>query len=157
MASPASTKGAFDHAEVNNWITTVFAPDRLNDSHRPDDGPGHIHGSRRRLQSGRSNPTLRPDALYEFVIASDGGTREDRAFRMSFGEPDADGHQETQGPIVAEFFDVGGSRVLGDHGPAAFCVTKSIFIVTKSDYRVAGQRGRMSCTDRRRGCCAGSQ
>jgi hypothetical protein len=45
--------------------------------------------------SGRSNPTtFRPDALYEFVIASDGGTREDRAFRMSFGEPDADGNQE---------------------------------------------------------------
>ena len=38
--------------------------------------------------SGRSNPTtFRPDALYEFVIASDGGTRENRAFRMSFGEP----------------------------------------------------------------------
>jgi len=31
--------------------------------------------------AGRSNPTtFRPDALYEFVIASDGGTREDRAF-----------------------------------------------------------------------------
>jgi Domain of unknown function (DUF4331) len=45
--------------------------------------------------AGRSNPTtFRPDALYEFVIASDGGTREDRAFRMSFGEPDADGVQE---------------------------------------------------------------
>jgi len=45
--------------------------------------------------AGRSNPTtFRPDALYEFVIASDGGTREDRAFRMSFSEPDADGNQE---------------------------------------------------------------
>jgi len=45
--------------------------------------------------SGRSNPTtFRPDALYEFAIASDGGTREDGAFRMSFGEPDADGNQE---------------------------------------------------------------
>jgi hypothetical protein len=45
--------------------------------------------------SGRSSPaTFRSDALYEFVIASDGGTREDRAFRMSFGEPDADEHQE---------------------------------------------------------------
>jgi hypothetical protein len=45
--------------------------------------------------AGRSNPTtFRPDALYEFVIASDGGTREDRAFRMNFGEPDADGNQE---------------------------------------------------------------
>jgi hypothetical protein len=47
--------------------------------------------------SGRSNPTtFRPDALYEFVIASDGGTLEDRAFRMTFGEPDADGNQEMQ-------------------------------------------------------------
>ena len=45
--------------------------------------------------SGRSSPaTFRADALYEFVIASDGGTGEDRAFRMSFGEPDADGNQE---------------------------------------------------------------
>jgi hypothetical protein len=45
--------------------------------------------------SGRSNPTtFRPDAQYEFVIASDGGTLEDRAFRMSFGEPDADGKQD---------------------------------------------------------------
>jgi hypothetical protein len=47
--------------------------------------------------SGRSSPTtFRPDALYEFAIASDGGTREDRAFRMSFGEPDTDGNQEMQ-------------------------------------------------------------
>ena len=45
--------------------------------------------------AGRSNPaTFGPDALYEFVIASDGGTREDRALRMSFAEPDADGTQE---------------------------------------------------------------
>ena len=45
--------------------------------------------------SGRSTPaTFRPDALYEFVIAGDGGTVEDRAFRMSFGEPDADDRQE---------------------------------------------------------------
>ncbi len=47
--------------------------------------------------AGRSNPTtFRPDALYEFVIASDGGTREDRAFRLSFSEPDAAGNQEMQ-------------------------------------------------------------
>ena len=47
--------------------------------------------------SGRSNPvTFRPDARYEFVTASDSGTREDRAFRMTFGEPDADGNQEMQ-------------------------------------------------------------
>jgi Domain of unknown function (DUF4331) len=45
--------------------------------------------------AGRSNPvTFRPDALYEFAIASDGSSREDRAFRMAFGEPDADGNQE---------------------------------------------------------------
>jgi Domain of unknown function (DUF4331) len=45
--------------------------------------------------AGRSSPTtFRADALYEFVIASDGGTREDRAFRMTFGKPDADGDQE---------------------------------------------------------------
>ena len=45
--------------------------------------------------AGRSSPTIfRPDALYELAVASDGGVREDRAFRMSFGEPDADGHQE---------------------------------------------------------------
>ena len=45
--------------------------------------------------SGRSSPTtFRADALYEFVIASDGGTREDRAFRLSFGKPDTDGQQE---------------------------------------------------------------
>jgi Domain of unknown function (DUF4331) len=47
--------------------------------------------------AGRSSPTtFRPDALYEFVIASDGGTREDRAFRMSFSEPGADGNQDMQ-------------------------------------------------------------
>jgi Domain of unknown function (DUF4331) len=47
--------------------------------------------------AGRSSPTtFRVDALYEFVIASDGGTREDRAVRMSFGEPDVDGNQEMQ-------------------------------------------------------------
>ncbi len=45
--------------------------------------------------AGRSNPvTFRPDALYEFAIASDGGVRENRAFRMLFSEPDADGKQQ---------------------------------------------------------------
>jgi hypothetical protein len=45
----------------------------------------------------RSSPvTFRPDALYELVVASDGGTLEDRAFRMSFGEPGPDGQQEMQ-------------------------------------------------------------
>jgi Domain of unknown function (DUF4331) len=47
--------------------------------------------------AGRSNPTtFRPDALYEFVIASDGGTREDRALRMTFGDADAHGYQDVQ-------------------------------------------------------------
>jgi hypothetical protein len=47
--------------------------------------------------AGRSSPvTFRPDALYEIVIASDGGTREDRAFRMTFSQPDADGNQDMQ-------------------------------------------------------------
>jgi hypothetical protein len=45
--------------------------------------------------AGRSSPvTFRPDALYELVLASDGGTREDRAFRMSFGDPGPDKNQE---------------------------------------------------------------
>ncbi len=52
--------------------------------------------------SGRSSPTtFRADAFYEFVIASDGGTGEGRAFRMSFGEPDADGGQEMRVRYVA--------------------------------------------------------
>jgi hypothetical protein len=45
--------------------------------------------------SGRSTPTtFRPDALYEFVIAGDGGNIEDRAFRLTFDEPDATGRQQ---------------------------------------------------------------
>jgi hypothetical protein len=44
--------------------------------------------------AGRSwSTTLRPDALYEFVVASDGGTVEDRAVRMTFDEADAEGRQ----------------------------------------------------------------
>jgi Domain of unknown function (DUF4331) len=65
--------------------------------------------------SGRSSPTtFRPDALYEFVIASDGGPVEDRAFLMSFGEPDADGHQE-----MRVRYAVGGPSQSGlyGHGP----------------------------------------
>jgi hypothetical protein len=47
--------------------------------------------------AGRSSPvTFRPDALYEVVIASDGGTREDRAFRMTFSQPGTDGNQDMQ-------------------------------------------------------------
>jgi hypothetical protein len=64
--------------------------------------------------SGWSSPTtFRADALYEFVIASDGGTREDRAFRMSFGEPDADGHQE-----MRVHYAVGGLSRSGLEGSA---------------------------------------
>src|SRR5438093_13566932 len=47
--------------------------------------------------AGRSSPTtFRPDALYEFVVASDGGTGEDLAFRVAFGEPDEHGRQQVQ-------------------------------------------------------------
>jgi hypothetical protein len=42
--------------------------------------------------AGRSSPTtFRPDALYEFVLASNGGTSEDIAFRVVFTEPDGRG------------------------------------------------------------------
>lgn len=45
--------------------------------------------------AGRSSATtFRPDALYEFVVASDGGTREDIAFRVTFTEPDDMGNQQ---------------------------------------------------------------
>jgi hypothetical protein len=47
--------------------------------------------------AGRSSPTtFRPDALYEFVVASDGGTSEDIAFRLRFSEPDDEGRQQVQ-------------------------------------------------------------
>jgi hypothetical protein len=56
--------------------------------------------------AGRSSPTtLRPDALYEFVVASDAGTSQDLAFRVSFTEPDDHGQQQL--------------RVLRAGGPAA--------------------------------------
>jgi hypothetical protein len=77
--------------------------------------------------SGRSNPTtFRPDALYEFVIASDGGTREDRAWRMSFGEPDTDGNQEMQvryaaGPSSQSGLE--GSELGGGHTGEAFALS----------------------------------
>src|SRR5262249_25047287 len=37
-----------------------------------------------------------PDALYEFVVATDGGTREDIAFRVTFTEPDPTGNQQVR-------------------------------------------------------------
>jgi hypothetical protein len=47
--------------------------------------------------AGRSSPTtFRPDALYEFVVASNAGTSEDLAFRVSFTEPDDGGQQQVQ-------------------------------------------------------------
>jgi hypothetical protein len=47
--------------------------------------------------AGRSSPTtFRPDALYEFVVASDGGTSEDLAFRVTFSELDDHGRQQVQ-------------------------------------------------------------
>jgi Domain of unknown function (DUF4331) len=56
--------------------------------------------------AGRSSPTtFRPDALYEFVVASDGGITEDLAFRVTFTDPDDNGQQQV--------------RVLRASGPAA--------------------------------------
>jgi hypothetical protein len=47
--------------------------------------------------AGRSSPTtFRRDALYEFVVASDGGTSEDLAFSVRFTEPDDHGQQHVQ-------------------------------------------------------------
>jgi hypothetical protein len=47
--------------------------------------------------AGRSSPTtFRPDALYEFVVASDGGTSVDLAFRVTFTEPDDNGQQQVR-------------------------------------------------------------
>ncbi len=47
--------------------------------------------------AGRSSPIVfRPDALYEFVIASNAGTSEDLAFRITFAEPDDHGQQRVQ-------------------------------------------------------------
>jgi hypothetical protein len=56
--------------------------------------------------AGRSSPTtFRPDALYELVVACDGGTSEDIAFRVTFTEPDDNGRQQV--------------RILRADGPAA--------------------------------------
>src|SRR5262249_22755097 len=55
---------------------------------------------------GRSSPTtFRPDALYEFAVASNDGTTEDIALRVTFTEPDNTGQQQ--------------ARVLRANGPAA--------------------------------------
>jgi hypothetical protein len=56
--------------------------------------------------AGRSSPTtFRPDACYEFAIASNGGTTEDIALRITFTEPGDAGLQQV--------------RVLRADGPAA--------------------------------------
>ena len=56
--------------------------------------------------AGRSSPTsFRPDALYEFALASDGGTTEDIALRITFTDSDDAGQQQI--------------RVLRADGPAA--------------------------------------
>lgn len=45
--------------------------------------------------AGRSSDVaLRPDALYEFVVAGNGSTNSDRAFRMTFTEPAWNGRQQ---------------------------------------------------------------
>jgi hypothetical protein len=47
--------------------------------------------------AGRSSPiTFRPDAVYEFVVANNGGTSEDIAFRITFTEPDDSGQQQVR-------------------------------------------------------------
>jgi Domain of unknown function (DUF4331) len=56
--------------------------------------------------AGRSSPTsFRPDALYEFALATDGGTSADVALRVTFTDPDEAGQQQI--------------RVLRADGPAA--------------------------------------
>ena len=47
--------------------------------------------------AGRSSPTtFRPDAIYEFVIATDGGAMADIALRVAFTYPGDDGQQQVQ-------------------------------------------------------------
>jgi len=47
--------------------------------------------------AGRSSPTVfRPDALYEFVVASNPGTSQNLALRITFSEPDQHGQQQVQ-------------------------------------------------------------
>lgn len=60
--------------------------------------------------SGRSSPTtFRADALYELVIASDGGTDEDRAFRaLFFPQPGADTEALNAGAPAGDVATFGG-------------------------------------------------
>jgi Domain of unknown function (DUF4331) len=49
--------------------------------------------------AGRSSPTtFRPDARYEFVVASNGSTSGDTAFRAAFTEPDDGGSNRSDPP-----------------------------------------------------------
>ena len=53
-------------------------------------------------ESGRSTPvTFRPEALYEFVIASDGGATEDRAFPTCCATGPASRRAPRQAPATA--------------------------------------------------------
>ena len=67
--------------------------------------------------AGRSSPaTFRPDAVYEFVLASDAGTVEDIAFRVRFTDPGDGGQQPVRvlradGPAAREG---GGGALLGE-------------------------------------------
>jgi hypothetical protein len=76
---------------------TAIEDGRINlcDVYAFDDGPSHsCLVLTVNPDASRSTPTtLRPDALYEFVVATDAGTVADRAWRMTFGEPEADGRQ----------------------------------------------------------------
>lgn len=64
--------------------------------------------------AGRSSPTtLRDEALYEFVIATDGGTSEDLAFRIRAEEPREDGTQRVQ--VVRATGETSRSGIEGDH------------------------------------------
>src|SRR6266566_5144260 len=78
--------------------------------------------------AGRSSPTtFRPDALYEFVVASNGGTSEDLALRVSFTEPDDNGRQQVQvrradGPAVPTFLQ---ALTQGRYTPQAFTAAPS--------------------------------
>src|SRR5262249_20481859 len=47
--------------------------------------------------AGRSSPaTFRPDALYEFAMASNGGTSQDMALRVTFTQPGDHGRQQVR-------------------------------------------------------------
>ena len=47
--------------------------------------------------AGRSSPaTFRPDALYEFAVASNSGTSQDIALRVTFTQPDDHGQQQVR-------------------------------------------------------------